>query len=50
MAATTKGMGPVFNDKKTNLPAGGARVGNVISKGGLPTKPAGKNHSCGTGK
>ena len=51
MAATTKGMGPVFSgEKKTMLPAGGARAGNVVSKSGLPTKPAGKNHSFGTGK
>ena len=43
MAAETKTMGPTFNDKKTMLPAGGARAGNVVSKGGLPTKPSGAN-------
>lgn len=50
MAATTKTMGPVYNDKKVKLPAGGARAGNVISKSGLPTKPSGSNTNLGPKK
>lgn len=34
--------------KKCNLPAGGARVGNVQSKSGLPTKPSGANTNVGS--
>ena len=30
-------------NKKNTLPAGGARVGNVVSKPGLPCKPTGAN-------
>lgn len=51
MAATTKTMGlSNVSGKKNTLPAGGPRVQNVISKGGLPTAANGQNHSCGTGK
>ena len=34
--------------KKCVLPAGGARVGNVVNKPGLPTKPMGSNGNVGS--
>lgn len=48
MAATTKTMPmPNMAGKKCNLPAGGARAQNVVSKGGLPTRPSGMNANVG---
>lgn len=38
---------PDMSGKKNMLPAGGARVGNVVSKPGLPTRPSGMNHNGG---
>lgn len=36
--------------KKCNLPAGGPRVTNVVSKGNLPTRPSGMNGNMGPKK
>lgn len=49
-AKTTTMKMPNLQGKKCNLPAGGARAGNVQSKSGLPTRPSGANTNFGAGK
>ena len=39
-----------MSGKKCMLPAGGPRVSNVVSKGNLPTRPAGGNGNMGPKK